>query len=78
VARAYFLRKPEQAAAVSILVQTLDSVLVSLYAAHVADVAGAFSVGSGLQSDATAALNSTCSARPITAATSIRAPQAIK
>jgi lysophospholipase L1-like esterase len=67
VACAYFFGQAEQAAFVSGLIQTLNSVLVSVYAAHgvhVADVAGAFSVGAGLEAEATAALNWTwfCSA----------------
>jgi lysophospholipase L1-like esterase len=67
VACAYFFGQGEQAAFVSGLVQTLNSELVSVYAAHgvpVADVAGAFSVGAGLEAEATAALNWTwfCSA----------------
>jgi lysophospholipase L1-like esterase len=67
VACAYFFGQPEQAALVSGLVQNLNSVLVSVYAAHgvrVADVAGAFSVGAGLEAEAAAALNWTwfCSA----------------
>lgn len=67
VACAYFFGQPDQAAFVSGLVQTLNSVLVSVFAAHgvrVADVAAAFSVGAGLEAEATAALNWTwfCSA----------------
>jgi lysophospholipase L1-like esterase len=67
VACAYFFGQPEQAAFVSGLVQTLNADLVSVSAAHgvpVADVAGAFSVGAGLEAEATAALNWTwfCSA----------------
>jgi lysophospholipase L1-like esterase len=62
VACVYFFGQPEQAALVSGLVQTLNSVLVSVYAAHgvpVADVAGAFLVGAGLEAEATAALDGT-------------------
>jgi lysophospholipase L1-like esterase len=67
VACGYFFGQSDQAAFVSGLVQALDSVLVSVYTAHgvrVADVAGAFSVGNGLEAEATAALNWTwfCSA----------------
>ncbi len=67
VACAYFFGQPQQAAFVSGIVQTLNSDLVSVYGAHgvpVADVAGRFSVGAGLEAEATAALNWTwfCSA----------------
>jgi lysophospholipase L1-like esterase len=67
VACGYFFGQPEQAAFASDLVQTLNSVLVSVYTAHgvrVADVARAFSVGNGLEAEATAALKWTwyCSA----------------
>jgi lysophospholipase L1-like esterase len=60
VACAYFFGQQDQAAFVSGVVQTLNLVLASVYAAHgirVADVAGAFSVGAGLEAEATAALN---------------------
>ena len=60
VACAYFFGQPEEAAFVSGIVQTLNADLVSVYAAHgvrVADVAGAFSVGAGLEAEATSALN---------------------
>jgi lysophospholipase L1-like esterase len=67
VACLYFFGDPGTAAFVSAQIQTLNSVLVSVYAAHgvpVADVAGAFSVGGDLEVEATAALNWTwfCSA----------------
>jgi lysophospholipase L1-like esterase len=67
VACGYFFGQSEQVGFVSGLVQALNSVLVSVYTAHgvrVADVAGAFSVGDGLEAEATAALNWTwfCSA----------------
>lgn len=63
----YYFGEPETAAFVSAQVLTLNTVLESVYAAHgvpVADVAGAFHVGDGLELEATAALNWTwfCSA----------------
>ncbi len=67
VACLYYFGDPGTAAFTSYLVQNLNQVLVSVYAAHgvpAADVAGEFSVGSGLEAEATAALNWTwfCSA----------------
>jgi lysophospholipase L1-like esterase len=67
VACVYFFGDQDTAAFVSSLIQNLNAVLVSVYTAHgvpVADVAGAFSVGAGLEAEATAALNWTwfCSA----------------
>jgi lysophospholipase L1-like esterase len=67
VACVYLFGDPDTAAFTSSSVQNLNAVLVSVYRAHgipVADVAGAFSVGGGLEAEATAALHWTwfCSA----------------
>jgi lysophospholipase L1-like esterase len=60
VACLYFFGDPDTASFVSSQIQRLNAVLVATYSAHgvhVADVAGAFSVGGGLEAEATATRN---------------------